>query len=81
MQLREFFKVSNLMSLFRILVIPLLWYFLSRPGREPALMAFLIVLMAAPDAYHLVLRSLKSLHVFQCRDSQLHNRATGSVKR
>jgi len=46
-QLREFLKVSNLMSLFRIMVIPLLWYFLSRPGREPALAAFFIVLLAA----------------------------------
>ena len=47
MQLNELFKISNFMSLFRILVIPLLWYFLSRPGREPALIAFLIVCLAA----------------------------------
>ncbi|MCH9024132.1 MAG: CDP-alcohol phosphatidyltransferase family protein [candidate division Zixibacteria bacterium] len=47
MQLREFLKLSNLMSLFRIMVIPLLWYFLSKPGREPALAAFFIVLLAA----------------------------------
>ena len=47
MQLRELLKLSNLMSLFRIMVIPLLWYFLSRPGREPALAAFFIVLLAA----------------------------------
>ncbi|MEE8404050.1 MAG: CDP-alcohol phosphatidyltransferase family protein [candidate division Zixibacteria bacterium] len=47
MQLKEFLKLSNLMSLFRIMVIPLLWYFLSKPGREPALVAFFIVLLAA----------------------------------
>ena len=47
MQLKEFLKLSNLMSLFRIMVIPLLWYFLSKPGTEPALAAFFIVLLAA----------------------------------
>ena len=47
MQLRELLKLSNLMSLFRIMVIPILWYFLSKPGREPALIAFFIVLLAA----------------------------------
>ena len=47
MQLRELLKPSNLMSLFRIMVIPLLWYFLSKPGLEPAFIAFSIVLLAA----------------------------------
>ena len=47
MQLKELFKISNLMSLFRIMVIPLLWYFLSKEGREPALVAFLILFLAA----------------------------------
>lgn len=47
MQLSEFLKPSNLMSLFRIMVIPFLWYFMSKPGIEPAFIAFSIVLLAA----------------------------------
>jgi CDP-diacylglycerol--glycerol-3-phosphate 3-phosphatidyltransferase len=43
----ELFKISNLMSLFRILVIPLLWFFLAEPDRGSAIIALTIIILAA----------------------------------
>lgn len=47
MKAAELLKISNLMSIFRILVIPFLWVFLAKPDLESTLIALLIVILAA----------------------------------
>lgn len=43
---KEFFWSSNLLSLFRVLVIPALWYFLAREDQNSAYTALAIIIVA-----------------------------------
>ena len=46
MRFSELFLISNLFSLFRILIIPLLWYYISRPGESSGYIALAILIFA-----------------------------------
>jgi len=46
MQLRELWQLSNLFSLFRIVIIPVLGYFLARPDNTSAFIALIILIIA-----------------------------------
>lgn len=43
---KEFFWLSNLLSLFRVLIIPVLWYFLAREDQNSAFTALGILIVA-----------------------------------
>ena len=46
MRFKELFLISNLFSLFRILIIPALWYFISQPDESSAYIALSILVLA-----------------------------------
>ncbi len=46
MRLRELFLISNLFSLFRIFIIPALWYFVSQPQKQCGYVALAILIIA-----------------------------------
>ena len=46
LRFRELFFISNLVSLFRILVIPVLWYYISQPDESSAYIALSILVLA-----------------------------------
>ncbi len=46
MRLNELFLISNLFSLFRIIIIPVLWYYISRPDENSGYMALAILIIA-----------------------------------
>jgi CDP-diacylglycerol--glycerol-3-phosphate 3-phosphatidyltransferase len=45
-QAREFLLISNLFSLFRLAVIPVIWHFLKQPDSKSAYIALLILILA-----------------------------------
>ncbi len=46
MRFKELFLVSNLFSLFRVLIIPVLWHYISQPAEKSAYIALAILIIA-----------------------------------